>query len=69
MFVREEERPFITEALMSMTFSGTAEDLRGRVEALRDAGYSQFTIQIVEGQEDAIEDWARVLKPLGLGRR
>jgi 5,10-methylenetetrahydromethanopterin reductase len=31
-----------------------------RVEAMRDAGYTQFTVQIVPGQEAAIEDWARI---------
>jgi 5,10-methylenetetrahydromethanopterin reductase len=69
MFVRDEEKPFLTEDLMRlMTFTGTADDLRGRIAALRDAGYAQFTIQIVEGQEAAIEDWAKVLAPLGLGK-
>ena len=68
MYVRDDERGFLTEPIMqAMTFTGTAADLRGRVEALRDAGYAQFTIQIVEGQEHALEDWAAVLKPLGLG--
>jgi 5,10-methylenetetrahydromethanopterin reductase len=68
MYVRDEERPFLTEPIMqAMTFTGTAADLTGRVEALRDAGYAQFTIQIVEGQEHALEDWAAVLRPLGLG--
>jgi 5,10-methylenetetrahydromethanopterin reductase len=68
MYVRDDERRFLTEPVMqAMTFTGTAADLRGRVEALRDAGYAQFTIQIVEGQEHALEDWAKVLKPLGLG--
>jgi len=66
--VRDDERPFLTEPVMqAMTFTGTAADLRGRVETLRDAGYAQFTIQIVEGQEHALEDWAEVLRPLGLG--
>jgi 5,10-methylenetetrahydromethanopterin reductase len=70
MFVREEEKPFLNEDLMRLlTFSGTADELRGRVEELRDAGYAQFTVQIVEGQEAAIEDWAEVLRPLGLGKR
>jgi 5,10-methylenetetrahydromethanopterin reductase len=69
MFVREEERPFLTADLMKMmTFTGMADDLRGRVEELRNAGYAQFTIQVVEGHEHAIEDWARVLQPLGLGK-
>jgi 5,10-methylenetetrahydromethanopterin reductase len=68
MYVRDDERRFLTEPLMqAMTFTGTAADLTSRIETLRDAGYSQFTIQIVEGQEHALEDWARVLGPLGLG--
>ena len=70
MYVRDDERPFLTAPIMqAMTFTGTAADLTGRVAALRDAGYAQFTIQIVEGQEHALEDWAAVLKPLGLGER
>ena len=69
MFVREEERPLLSAEIIKMlSFTGTSEDLRSRIEALRDAGYDQFTIQIVEGQEDALEDWAAVLKPLGLGK-
>jgi hypothetical protein len=42
--------------------------LRGRVEELRDVGYSQFTVQLVERQEDALADWAKLLGPLGLSR-
>jgi hypothetical protein len=69
MYVRDDERPFLTAPLIqAMTFTGAADDLRGRIEALRDAGYAQFTIQIVEGQEQALEDWAEVLRPLGLGQ-
>ena len=68
MYVRDDERALLTEPIMqAMTFTGTAAELTGRVEALRDAGYAQFTVQIVEGQEHALEDWARVLRPLGLG--
>ena len=51
-----------------LSFTGTSDALRSRIEELRDAGYDQFTVQIVEGQEDALEDWAAVLKPLGLGK-
>jgi 5,10-methylenetetrahydromethanopterin reductase len=69
MFVRDEERPFLTEPIMrAMTFTGAAPALRERVEALSAAGYSQFTIQIVEGQEEALLDWAEMLMPLGLGQ-
>lgn len=67
MFVRPEEKQFMTKELIeNFTFTGTVETLRGRIEELRDAGYSQFTVQLVEGQFDAIEDWAKVLGPLGL---
>jgi 5,10-methylenetetrahydromethanopterin reductase len=69
MYVRDDERRFLTEPIMrAMSFTGTAAELRGRVEELRAAGYAQFTIQIVEGHEDALEDWAEMLRPLGLGK-
>jgi 5,10-methylenetetrahydromethanopterin reductase len=48
------------ELIEAMTFTGDCESLRGRVERLRSAGYRQLTVQLVEGQEHAIEDWARV---------
>jgi len=69
MFVRPEEKQFLSKELIeNFTFTGTADVLRGRVEALRDAGYSQFTVQLVEGQEDALNDWAKLLAPLGLNK-
>jgi 5,10-methylenetetrahydromethanopterin reductase len=67
MFVRPDEKPFLSRELVeAFTFTGTAEVLRDRVAELRDAGYSQLTIQLVEGQEDALDDWAEVLRPLRL---
>ncbi|MBM4335886.1 MAG: LLM class flavin-dependent oxidoreductase [Deltaproteobacteria bacterium] len=67
MFVRPEERPFLTRELIeAFTFTGRPDALRGRVEELRDAGYAQLTIQLVEGQESALADWAKLLGPLGL---
>ncbi len=67
MFVRPEEKQFMSKELIeSFTFTGTTEALRARVEELRDAGYSQFTVQLVEGQESALADWAALLGPLGL---
>ena len=46
---------------MRTSFTATeAEIERGHVDALRGAGYTQFTIQLVPGQEDAIADWARI---------
>lgn len=68
MYVRDDDWRFLTEPVMqAMTFTGTADDLRGRIETLRDTGYAQFTIQIVGGHEHALEDWAKMLRPLGLG--
>lgn len=66
MFVKEIERPFVTEALIrETTFTGTESDIKGRIEALRDAGFNQFTVQLTPGNEDAIEDWARIKNAIG----
>lgn len=61
MAVKDIERPFVTaEMIRRTTFTGTADDIVARIAALRDGGYTQFTIQLVPGQEGAIEDWARI---------
>jgi 5,10-methylenetetrahydromethanopterin reductase len=61
MFNRPEELPFITDDLiLGSTFTGTKEVLVEHLSRLKVAGFKQFTIQIVEGHEEAIEDWAEV---------
>lgn len=61
MFVRPDESFLVTADLIeSMTFSGPLEALQERVRRLAEAGYRQLSVQIVEGQEDALDDWARV---------
>lgn len=61
MYVREDERFLITPDLIeSLTFTGSESALREQIQSLSEAGYSQFCIQLVEGQYDALEDWARV---------
>jgi 5,10-methylenetetrahydromethanopterin reductase len=61
MAVKDIERPYVTaEMIRRTTFTGTEPDLVERIAALRDGGYTQFTIQLVPGQEAAIEDWARI---------
>ena len=61
MFNRPEEIPFITgDLLLGSTFTGTKDVLVERLRRLESAGYQQFTVQIVEGQENAIEDWSDV---------
>jgi 5,10-methylenetetrahydromethanopterin reductase len=63
MFVKPEERPFVTADLIRATsFTATETEIKARIAALRDAGYTQFTIQIVPGQEAALADWARIRK-------
>ena len=62
MYLRPEEEQFITgEMLKALTLTGTPDEIRERVDALRAAGYNQVAVQIVPGQEDAIEQWAEVL--------
>ena len=61
LFVKPEERPFVTaELIRQTTFTGTEPELRNRIGALRDAGYTQFAIQILPGREAAISDWGRI---------
>ena len=65
MAVKSIERPFVTaEMIRQTTFTGTEPDLLERIAALRDGGYTQFTIQLVPGHEAAIEDWARLKNAL-----
>lgn len=68
LFVRPEERPFVTADLIrTSTFTATRQELIERIGAMRDMGYTQFTVQITHGQEKAIEDWARVKDAFGRG--
>ncbi len=63
MFLKAGEREFITaELIRDTSFTASETELKNRIGDLRDAGYGQFTIQIVPGQEDAIEDWGRIYK-------
>lgn len=63
IFVRDDERELITgDLIRDLSFTGTAAEVREKMIGLRDAGYHQVTIQIVEGHEDAIEDWAKVVQ-------
>jgi 5,10-methylenetetrahydromethanopterin reductase len=65
VFVKPEERRFVTAALIrETTFTGTQAALTDRIAALRDAGYTQLAIQLVPGQERAIEDWACIMRAL-----
>jgi len=61
MFVKPEERRFVTPDLIrATTITGTEGEVRERLEAFAEAGFSEIAIQIVPGQEHAIEDWGRI---------
>jgi 5,10-methylenetetrahydromethanopterin reductase len=61
MVVKPEERVFVTADLIRATsFTATEADIKQRIDALRGAGYTQFTIQLVPGHEAAIADWDRI---------
>ena len=61
MFVKPEERPFVTAELIRLTtFAATERELKERFARLADAGYDEVSIQILPGQEHAIEDWGRI---------
>jgi hypothetical protein len=61
MFVKPDERPFVTaELIRRTTYTATERELKERFSALAAAGYSEIAMQIVPGQEHAIEDWGRI---------
>lgn len=65
MFVKPEERPLLTAALIEgFSFTGTADVLLERLRILKSTGYSQFAIQLVEGHEDALNDWSELFARL-----
>jgi 5,10-methylenetetrahydromethanopterin reductase len=63
MFVKPEEKRFVSAELIAATsFTASEAEVKQRIEALRGAGYTQFTIQLVPGQEAALADWGRIRK-------
>jgi len=63
MFVKPEEKRFVTADLIRATsFTASEAEIKQRIDALRSAGYTQFTIQLVPGQEQALADWGRIRK-------
>lgn len=61
VFVKPEEKRFVTaELIRRTTFTATEQELKQRIEALREAGWNQLVIPITPGEERALEDWARI---------
>ena len=63
MFVKPEEKRFVSADLIRATsFTASEAEIKQRIDALRGAGYTQFTIQLVPGQEQALPDWGHIRK-------
>jgi 5,10-methylenetetrahydromethanopterin reductase len=61
MFVKPGEWPFVTAELIRLTtITGTKKEIKDRIAALFAAGYAEVALQIVPGQEHALEDWGRI---------
>ena len=60
MYVRPEETHITPELVKATSLSGTREELIERLRSMKDAGYSQVTVQLVHGHEAALEEWAEV---------
>jgi hypothetical protein len=63
--VRPEEDRFATADLMrAMTVTGTAAELRDRMQRLQEAGYDEVVVQITPGRETMIDHWARAFESI-----
>jgi len=61
MFIRDDERPFLSaELIKHATWTATAPELIERIQAIEAAGFNQIVFSILPGQEHAIEDWGRI---------
>jgi 5,10-methylenetetrahydromethanopterin reductase len=61
MFVKPEERRFVTaELIRRTTYTATERELKERFATLAEVGYSEIAVQIVPGREHVIEDWGRI---------
>jgi len=66
MFVRPDERPFLSaEMIRYATWTATLPELVERVRGIEAAGFSQIVFSILPGQEHAVEDWGRVRRAFG----
>jgi len=63
MFVRPDEDRFATaDVLRAFTRTGTVAEQRDRIRRLKEAGYDEFVVQVTPGQEEMLDEWARVFE-------
>jgi 5,10-methylenetetrahydromethanopterin reductase len=62
MFLRPEEEKILTgDLIRALSFTGTEGELIERIQELKRAGYSQFSIHIRYAQPQMVEEWADLL--------
>ena len=65
MYLREEEKKLIDpEFVRATTMSGSKQELRDKFLLLAESGYEDFVVQLIPGEEDAIEEWAEVFSAM-----
>ena len=63
MAVRPEERHLVTgNFIRNTTVSGMPDDIRERIRALEQMGYTQFSVHVRTVLPEMIEDWADVIE-------
>ena len=65
MYLREEEKKIIDpDFVRATTMSGSKQELRDKFLRLAESGYEDFVVQLIPGEEAAIEEWADVFSTL-----
>ena len=65
MYLREGEKQIIDpDFVRATTMSGSQQELRDKFTLLAESGYEEFVIQLIPGEEGAIEEWADVFSTL-----
>ena len=65
MYLREEEKKIIDpDFVRATTMSGSKQELRDKFLLLAESGYEDFVVQLIPGEEAAIEEWADVFSTL-----
>ena len=65
LFLRPDEAPLITADLIrNATITGTRAELRETIQALEEAGFTQFSCHIRFGHEETLDEWADVIEGL-----
>ena len=62
MYLREEEKKIIDpDFVRATTMSGSKQELRDKFLLLAESGYEDFVVQLIPGEEDAIEEWLSLI--------